>query len=698
MPQGLALQLPVPKSEITRDTSNGVNPLLLVKSNDQLDQDRNAKDAANEAAQREQPENLSKLAAFVRDGFEDAKKYRSESGSDDSVDDLLLKCLRQSNDQYEPDIAAILSDRGQSERFLGLTGKKERDAQAWIMDVSRVETGVPFKVSPTPVPDMGEELTKQVADRVMQDLMFHVEKTGEPVTLQTIYTYAAQLRDEVDGDIEREAKIRCNRMQSVIMDTLAQGGWAEAWNGFVQNLTQFPTAFIKGPVMRKKVVLAWRKTSFGMQPVREKRIVHTFETPSPFDIYPSRETTDVQTGTFFERIKLSPASLSDMIGVPGYQDDAIEKILALHRPGVYRELTSTDSDRKALEDKGSNTFQAADFIEGVEMWGMATGVMLKEYQIEEDMDGEKINPFKVYDINAILIGSDIIYVSLNPNPSGARPMHMTSWDKRHGSFWGRSIPSIMDGLQGMVNATGRSIEDNESVASGFQVIYNDISRIPAGEDITSLYPGKIHQFVNTNPTNAAPPMTFTQPESNAAELISVYQQLATMVDEYTGIPAYVSGSTNVKGAGRTSSGLAMLMGNSARGIKRVLLNIDQDIFRPVAQFEFDWQMLFSEDEEIKGDAQIVCAGTLAEVIRGELNAARQTYLQTTLNPIDAQIIGVKGRAAIHREIVRSLEMPVHDIVPDDEELDQRAASAATAAQGQGQVPAMEAGQSEGEVA
>jgi hypothetical protein len=44
------------------------------------------------------------------------------------------------------------------------------------------------------------------------------------------------------------------------------------------------------------------------------------------------------------------------------------------------------------------------------------------------------------------------------------------------------------------------------------------------------------------------------------------------------------------------------------------------------------------------------------------------FLQATANPIDANIVGPKGRAAILREVAKGLAMPVDDIVPTDEEI------------------------------
>jgi len=48
---------------------------------------------------------------------------------------------------------------------------------------------------------------------------------------------------------------------------------------------------------------------------------------------------------------------------------------------------------------------------------------------------------------------------------------------------------------------------------------------------------------------------------------------------------------------------------------------------------------------------------------------RVEFLQATANPIDAEIVGMQGRANILREVAKGLSMPVDSIVPSDEELE-----------------------------
>ena len=71
-----------------------------------------------------------------------------------------------------------------------------------------------------------------------------------------------------------------------------------------------------------------------------------------------------------------------------------------------------------------------------------------------------------------------------------------------------------------------------------------------------------------------------------------------LADDHSGIPSYVTGDLNVQGAGRTASGLSMLMGSAGKGIRQVVMHID-NVIKPVIHRIFLYNMRYNEDESIK---------------------------------------------------------------------------------------------------
>ena len=141
-----------------------------------------------------------------------------------------------------------------------------------------------------------------------------------------------------------------------------------------------------------------------------------------------------------------------------------------------------------------------------------------------------------------------------------------------------------------------------SIASGPQVVVND-DRVADNENSDELYPWKRWHVV-TDPlgsNNGQQPIVFFQPESNAQELLGVYEKFTQIADELSSIPRYVTGSERLGGAGRTASGLAMLMGNAAKILQTVAANIDSDVIEPAVGELYDMVMLTDQTGTLKGD-------------------------------------------------------------------------------------------------
>jgi hypothetical protein len=223
------------------------------------------------------------------------------------------------------------------------------------------------------------------------------------------------------------------------------------------------------------------------------------------------------------------------------------------------------------------------------------------------------------------------------------------------------------------------------IASGPQVEVN-LERIPPNEDITQMHPWKIWQVLNDPLGGSAPAVRFNQPTDNANTLMAVYERFSRLADDHSGIPSYIYGDVDVKGAGRTASGLSMLMGSAGKGIRQVVMHIDNDIIMPIVERQFVYNMRYDADESIKGDAQVIPRGAVNLAVKETVNMRRVEFLNATANEVDMGIIGKDGRAAILREIAKGLQMPVDEIVPSREGLGlaQRTQATAQAQQAQQQ--------------
>jgi hypothetical protein len=224
----------------------------------------------------------------------------------------------------------------------------------------------------------------------------------------------------------------------------------------------------------------------------------------------------------------------------------------------------------------------------------------------------------------------------------------------------------MRDIQVICNGAARALSNNMGIASGPQVEVS-IDRLPDGENLTTMYPWKIWQTTSDRTGGGQPAVRFFQPNMNAETLMNVMQYFQKVADEVTGVPNYVYGSSNVSGAGRTASGLSMLMENAAKGIKQAILSLDKATSEMLTRL-FDHLMIYDDDNTIKGDMQIIASGVVGTLLKETMQQRRNEFMQLTANQFDLQIMGPAGRAELLRQAAQGMNIDVDKIIPKPEEI------------------------------
>jgi hypothetical protein len=631
--------------------------LIIVKTNSELDADAREAQAARDADLRQQAPVLTGLAAYVRRCWEAARDAKLP------IENKMLRALRQRNGEYEPDkLAAIRSESG-SEIFMMVTATKCRGAESWLRDILLDEGMVPFDLKPTAIPDSNPETGAMVTDVIAQKVIGMIQSgiALDPITMESAKEQAAE---DVRQQLLDDAVDRAEAMKRQITDQFTDGGMVDAFNAFISDLATYPAAVLKGPEVRRVRQLEWVRGADGaFAPKVQDKLVPTYRRVDPFRFYPEPGLTRLRDGYTIEHHSLSEADMSDLIGVPGYDDAAISALLAEGPSNDW--LWAAEYTKSVLENKYNIWRSDITKFSALEFWGRVSGRDLREWGLTS---AEVPDPNKMYDANVWLSGRWVIKATLNYDPLGDTPYRMTSAVKAPGALWGVSYPELIEDVQAMCNAAARALANNMGIASGPQVeVQRD--RLAEGEQITKLFPWKIWQTVSDPMGSGQPAIKFNQPEDRSGPLMAVYERFSRMADEQSGIPAYVYGDGQVGGAGRTASGLSMLMGSAGKGIRQTIMHIDFDVIGPTVTAQYIWNMQYIDDESIKGDCEIVPRGAVTLANREQLNVRRVEFLQATANPIDAQIVGPKGRASILREVAKGLAMPVDDIVPSNEQLE-----------------------------
>ena len=611
--------------------------------------------AKRESEEKQQSELLVGLAAHTRKRWITIRDHKKQE-----IEPRLVETARARNMEYSPEKLNEIKAQGGSELFMGIVSTKCRTATAWLRD-TLLGTGSdkPWSIEATPVPEVPPELIDRLQGIMQQNLAQYYEMGGGEVSEQDLKQLASGMKDTAMREMKHDSDKRVERMEAKMEDQLLEGGFVKALFEFTNDIATYPYAVLKGPVPRKRKKLQWQNGEL----VPTEVVRDEWERVDPYKFYWAPWGDDIQNMPVIEIHHLTREDVEAMIGVEGYDEASVRALLADFGCEGFEWLDRDGSDFEELEGKDFDE-ASSDLIAAVQLWDSIPGKMLLDWGLDEkDIEDPQLS----YPCEVWMVGNVVIKAVLNYDPIGRKPYYVSSFEKVPGRIDGNGVSDLCMDAQNMCNAAARSLANNMGISSGPQVGVN-VSRLPAGEDITQMYPWKIWQFQQSEYGDASPPINFFQPQSNASELMAVFDRFMDIADDITGIPKYMTGQ-HVPGAGRTSSGLSMLISNAGKSIKQVISNIDHDVLNPMLERQYQRNLRYSNDPELIGDVQIVARGAASLVVK-EAEAVRKTeFLRLVLeSPVAQQIVGLPGTAELLRDLAGNLNTNIDRLVPSREDV------------------------------
>ncbi|MCK4818821.1 hypothetical protein KA005_23815, partial [bacterium] len=323
--------------------------------------------------EQSQPIVLS-LASHIRTVWQKHRDAKQQH-----IEPILLNCLRLRQGQYDVATLAQITAQGGTDLFIKLTKATCRAAKAWMADIY---TEKPFALTPTPIPDLPDEVEQQVQAEIAAEYeaaFYAHQRAGIPLDEKVLQEQAEKYREDVLQAVKDRAQADDETLENEINDDLTEGGWYKALDDVVWDIVTFPAAFLKGPVTRMTKTLQWSEG----RPVVEEVPKTSWERVSPFDIYPSPTAKAIQDGALIERHRLSRQGLQNLIGIEGYSETAIRTVLAEHATGGLKLWLSNDQERQMLENKPLDT-GTSDLIDALQFWGSVQGSLLIEWGMEAE--------------------------------------------------------------------------------------------------------------------------------------------------------------------------------------------------------------------------------------------------------------------------------------------------------------------------
>lgn len=598
------------------------------------------------------------LAGYVKAQFEIFRNHRNTQAG---WSNRMLAALRTFNGQYDPTKLVEITKMGGSVVYARMIAQKCRAASSLLRDIY-LGQDQPWALQPAADPDIPDDVKAQIDQLIQQEAQKVQQALGQPPSPSDTADRKRNLLDQAEEAAKKKAAKQARDSEGKIEDMLRQGGFYHALAEFLVDLPIFPFACIKGPVVKVCPKVTWSKG--GGQPTVQQVPTLTWNRVSPFDLWFTPGVADIANANVIEKLRVTRAELNDLLDLPGYNQDEIRMVLDEYgRGGLYDNWDTTDAERSVLENRENPAWNRSGMISMMEFNGNVQGRLLQDYGMVVP------DELRDYHVQIWVVGSHVIKAHLSPSPRQRHPYFITSFEKVPGTPVGNGLTDLLQDLQEVANATLRSLVNNVSISSGPQVVVNDDMLAPEenGED---LYPWK-RWHVRNDPVanNTKQPISFFMPANNAAPLIQVYQEFISIADDVSAIPKYVGGQAG-GGAGRTASGLAMLMGNASKILQTVSANIDRDVLEECLLQLFDLLMLTDTSGLLTGEEKVTVQGVNVAIQRETLRQRQIEFLQATNNPTDMKIMGLKGRSAVLRSVSTTIGMPGDDIVPSEDAIDQ----------------------------
>lgn len=598
------------------------------------------------------------LAGYIRGCFDASKQCRQNDG----VDDRMIASLRAVRGQYDADTMQAIKQFGGSEVYARITASKVRGVAALLREVYTAAER-PWTLSPTPDPDLSGPTLSEAVQEVLKAEMMEVVAQGLQPTAEMIGTRMAVLKETIMQARKKAAQQGLRIREEVIDDILWEGGFYTALWDFLADIATFPFAVIKGPVVRMKRIIKWE----NKKPVVKDIPTMEWSRCSPFDTFFAPWAQSPQDGYIMHRQRTTRASLQSLIGLPSYDSEAIKRVLNASPSSMQDWWEYIETERAHLEQRetATGTVYSGNAVDRplpmLEFHGPVSGQMLVSWGMKPEQVPDASRDL---DITAYLIGTEVIGVRINPHPAGAKPFYVDSFERVPGSIYGHAVPDLINDIQSVSNATLRALVNNLSIASGPMAWMNEDRMSDNDANPTQMYPWKVFRTTDSlNSTANEEPMKFFQPDSNAQTLLGVYDKFAQMADELSSLPRYMQGqSAGLGGAGRTASGLSMMIEASNRTIKQTISSIDKNVIEPAIEDLNIYLALMRPDIVVEGDIGVIARGAVELAQRETLRMRRLEYLNITNNPTDNAIVGPGGRANVLKEIARDLNMPLEDVM------------------------------------
>lgn len=613
--------------------------------------------------------NIEKNEEALRTLGQDLKTKLNQYKADrKTLEQQLLKNLRQYRSKYDPEIEAVLNSleyKNRSKVYPRDTHLKVTGFVAKMMEMMFPAAEKNWSLKPTPYPNIAESdlnlLIAGLAEQKIQAFQ-QAQAQGQPMAQPADIT-----SKEIEEAVQAFARDRAAKMEKEIEDQLADiGGERIEYPQLVKKVLRsagiYGFGVLEGPLVRTQQERVWQPGANGVYTAKDVKKLRPFlGKVSVWDLFPdlSAKSWWEQQGIFRRRVFLKNGLL-EMLERADFKGRAevAKKYIKEHPDGNYVAL-----DYEAELDAVNNTsnldktkkgrfevYRYLGYFPGETL--AKVGVSLTEEQKLKDVLAD-----------VWLLDNEIIKADLAPfgnSPADSYFVFIYEDDEESG-LTGVGLPEVLRDSQMRLCSIDRATMDNMASVAG-PIWEINKALLGRGYDGGAMHSFKVIYRDDDNPATAGT-AAVRQIATNSyiGEYLSLRQEVKQILDFESSLPGMLFGQTEGLGeAFRTSNNMSMLTGAANMVTKDVVRSFDRFTASVIGAL-VAWNMEFNDKQEIKGDYQVQPEGSLSLVAK-EVRGAALDQLWMSMSPEEKAIVKVHK---ILTERFRSRDLPADYLEDED---------------------------------
>lgn len=559
--------------------------------------------------------------------------------------------------------------------IVNITRPKTNASEARVADILLPTDEENWSIAPTPNPNVvkhqNDDQTPAVDPATGQPIVD--PETGEPAKLKDVAAAAMKAAREASEAMTREIK-----------DQLVECDYNAEVRKVIHDSAKMGVGVLKGPVVHSRTKRSWSKLDNGvyaLQTVEEQK-------PASWRVDPRNVWEDpacgdnIQNGKgIYERDIMTAKKLRELAKQPGYLPDQIARVLT-QGPALSIARTSTQDKREQLQ-MSSRPFEVWTYTGEIDIddfkvalprdaAGQTTDVPASSSaedgatprhlagEGEQEATASELHKLESVSACIVMVNNVVIKAYENPNESGELPYDFFPWELEVDSPRGVGIPYLLRSQQKVVTAGWRMLMDNAGAAVGPQIIVKKNMVVPADGKWQIAARKLWYATDDVDDVNKA--MAVIEFDIHQEQLMAIIQAGEAMADTETGTPMLTQGEEG--SAPETLGGMQLLMNNTNVVTRRIVKQFDDKLTKPHIRRYYDFNMAYSDKDEIKGDMDVDARGSSALLVRDIQNQAFTNLLAAGGNPIYAPFINPKK---LFEKALQAQHVQPQDIMWTDEE-------------------------------